>query len=105
MEFSTMKRVVIITENVIKDELLKLIMSLGAKGYTIANVSGRGARGLRDDNADTLVGEHLRNIKVEVITREDIAKKITVSVLEKFFKNYAGIAYMDDVEVLKGEKF
>lgn len=105
MEFSTMKRVVIITENVIKDELLKLIMSLGAKGYTIANVCGRGARGLRDDDADTLVGEHLRNIKVEVITREDIAKKITVSVVEKFFKNYAGIAYMDNVEVLKGEKF
>lgn len=105
MEFKTRKRVVIITENVIKDDVLELIMSLGAKGYTIANVSGRGARGLRDEGADTLVGEHLRNIKVEVITREDIAEKITVSVAEKFFKNYAGIAYMDDVEVLRAEKF
>lgn len=103
MELEVLKRVVIITEAAIKDELLKLIMSLGAKGYTIDTVCGRGERGLRDD--DALLGDYLRNIKVEVIVTKDVAEKIASSVVERFFNNYSGITFMHDVQVVRGGKF
>jgi hypothetical protein len=52
-----------------------------------------------------LLGDFLRNIKVDIITTEEIAEKIAVTVVEKFFKNYAGIVYIEDVKVLRAEKF
>jgi nitrogen regulatory protein PII len=103
MGFTELKKVVIVTETVIKDKILDHIISMGAKGYTIDNVCGRGERGIRDD--DTIFGDFLRNIKVEVLTTEEIAEKIAISVVEKFFKNYAGIVYMHDVSVIRPEKF
>lgn len=103
MEFITIKRVVIITEATIKEDIIEYITSSGAKGYTIDTVCGKGERGIRDD--DTLLGEYLRNIKIEVLTTKEIAEKIVSSVVERFFKNYAGIAYMHDVQVVRPEKF
>lgn len=103
MEFTELKKVVIITETIIQDKIIDHITSMGAKGYTIDNVFGKGERGMRD--YDTLWGDFFRNIKVEVLTTNDIAEKIILSVVEKFFKNYAGIIYMHDVEVVRAEKF
>lgn len=103
MELETLKRVVIITEASIKDDIIEHISLQGARGYTIDTVCGRGERGLRND--ETLLGEYLRNIKVEVITTKDIAEKILSSIVERFFNNYAGIAYIHDVQVVRAEKF
>jgi len=111
MGFSTLKRVTIITEALIKDDIIKHIVSHGARGYTIDTVYGRGQtgkglrgeRGLRDD--ESLIGDHLRNVKIEVITSKEAAEKILSSVVEKFFKNYSGIIYMHDIEVVRAEKF
>lgn len=103
MEFETFKRVVIITEASIKGDIIEHITSHGAMGYTIDNVRGRGERGVRDD--ETLLGEYLRNIKVEVITTREIAEKIISSVVERFFNNFAGITFMHDVQIVRGKKF
>lgn len=103
MEYTELKKVVIVTESIIKDKLIEHITSMGAKGYTIDTVCGKGERGVRDD--DTLLGDFLRNIKVDIITTEEIAEKIAVTVVEKFFKNYAGIVYIEDVKVLRAKKF
>jgi nitrogen regulatory protein PII len=99
-----LKKVVIITESILKDKILDHITSMGAKGYTIDTVCGKGERGIRGDDMPPL-GDFLRNIKVEVLTTEEIAEKIAISVIEKFFKNYAGIVYMHDVSVIRPEKF
>jgi nitrogen regulatory protein PII len=103
MGFTELKKVVIVTEAIIKDKILEHIISMGAKGYTIDTVCGRGERGIRYD--DTLLGDYLRNIKVEVLTTEEIAEKIMLSIVDRFFKNYAGIVYMHDVRVIRPEKF
>lgn len=104
MLFKTLKMVVIITEAAIKDDIIEHITSLGAKGYTSDVVSGKGERGIRDDD-DALLGDYLRNIKVEVIATTEVAEKILSSVVEKFFNNYAGITFMHDVQVVRGAKF
>ena len=103
MEFTKLKKVVIVTESIIKDKVLQHIAFMGAKGYTIDTVCGKGERGVRGD--DTLLGDYLRNIKIDIITTEQIADKIAVTVVEKFFKNYAGIVYIEDVRALRAEKF
>jgi len=95
MKHAELKKVVIVTEFAIKEKVIEHITSCGANGYTIDTVCGKGERGIRDD--DTLLGEYLRNIKIDIITTEEIADKIAFTVVEKFFKNYAGIVYMHDV--------
>jgi len=104
VELSELKKVVIVAETIIKDEVLKHVALLGVKGYTHYAVCGKGERGARSDDAPVL-GDLLRNIKVEVITTQEIAEKIIPSVVNRFFKNYAGIAYIEDVRVMRVEKF
>jgi nitrogen regulatory protein PII len=104
MELKAMKKVVIITEAAIKNELLDLLHSLGAKGYTIDTVSGSGERGIRDEG-ELVLGDYLRNIKVEIITTENVAERIMSFVEKTFFDNYAGITYASDVMVVRAEKF
>lgn len=103
MDLKTAKCVVIITESAIKSDVLDFITTLGVKGYTIDTVCGRGERGIRDD--DALLGDYLRNVKIEVVTTAELAEKIVFTVIEQFFKNYAGIAYMHDVQVVREDKF
>ncbi len=104
MELTELQKVVIVTETIIKDKILKHITSMGAKGYTIDTVCGKGERGIRGDNVIS-PGDFSRNIKVEIITTKEIAEKIASSVIDSFFKNYAGIVYIEDVRVVRAKKF
>jgi hypothetical protein len=45
------------------------------------------------------------NTKIEVIAASDVAQKILEHVALHYLNNYAMIAFMDDVEVLRGDKF
>ncbi len=103
MEFRKAKKVVIITEAVIFDKVVDLITSLGAKGYTAQSATGKGDRGVRSGGA--VFGDLFKNVRIEVITTEEIAKKIATTVIEKFFRDFAGIVYLEDVEVIRAEKF
>ncbi|MCL0058002.1 hypothetical protein M1N58_03440 [Dehalococcoidales bacterium] len=99
MEFHKTKKLTIITEAVILDSVLETATKLGAAGYTIHRAAGRGERGARAEIGP--LRSLLENVRIEIITSEQIAKKIAVEVVEKFFKNYAGIVYLGDVEVIQ----
>ncbi len=93
MDIKTKKMVVIITEFIIKDQVIHTIEELGVKAYTIeTHLSGRGLRGIRDDNV--MLGE---NIKISVITDADMVDEISAAVGDKYLKDYAGIIYTFDV--------
>ena len=47
----------------------------------------------------------LKTVRIDIITSEELAKEIAVAVVEKFFINYAGIVYIEDVEIIRLEKF
>ena len=84
----------------IEDRLLKEILDLGATGYTILHsVKGQGERGIRPRHAVS------GNIKIEVIATAEVAQQILEHVANRYFDKYAMIGYLDDVEVLYGEKF
>jgi nitrogen regulatory protein PII len=99
MQSVKMKRVVIIGDSTVEHRLRAEIEALGATGYTWYPVSGKGARGIRPRHAEP------GNTKIEVIATLEVAEKIIQHVASNYFENYAMIAFLDDVEVLQGQKF
>lgn len=99
------KKIVIITEKVIANGVAKIIEECGATGYTICAAGGKGSRGVRSTDRATVFDTYV-NVKIEVIVADpDHANDIAEKVAAKYFKNYSGITYMEDVEILRPQKF
>lgn len=106
MELHTAKKVVIITEKIISDGVFKIIEECGGTGYTCTTASGKGSRNIRSSAGRAVVVDDLTNLKVDVIVKDKAtAQKIMEAVAAKYFKNYSGITYMEDVDILRPEKF
>lgn len=94
------KLVTIITEAALEFELLEVLDTLGASGYTITNARGKGSRGVRDAGWTSS-----SNIRIEVICSEELATTLTGYLHENFYNNYAMVVYESDVSVLREDKF
>jgi nitrogen regulatory protein PII len=93
-------KLVIITEKVLLKEVTKVITAAGATGYTVTSAWGKGSRNTRS-SGQPAVSDTFTNIKVEVLTAsEDVAREIADKVAKKYFDNFSGIAYIDEVQVL-----
>lgn len=98
-------KVVIITEKYITEKVAKLIEEAGATGYTITSAGGKGSRGKRSEGRGG-VSEAYANVKFEIIVADEaLANKIANTVAEKYFQNYSGITYLEDVEIIRPQKF
>jgi len=98
-------KVVIVTENLILAKVASLIESAGATGYTVTPAGGKGSRGVRSTGRAAVVDE-FGNVKIEVITgNKETANRIADEVAERFFDNYSGITYLEEVEILRPHKF
>ena len=99
MKTFPMKRLTIIGDDTVRYRILKEIKEMGATGYTDCPVHGQGARGVRPRHAEPA------NSKIEVIATPEIAQRILEHIAKHYFDNYAMIAFLDDVEVLRAKKF
>ena len=90
----------IVTESVIENTLLADLDRLGARGYTVTDARGRGSRGVRDANWDEAA-----NIRIEVICSRDMAESLLDHLQQHYYANYAMVACLHEVEVLRPEKF
>lgn len=99
MRTTTIKLVTIIAEGILKDRLLADIMRLGAKGYTYSDVHGHGTRGI---SASFWEGAQ---IKIETIVSAAVADKILDHLNSEYFTDYAVVAYVETVDVARGEKY
>lgn len=98
-------KIVIITEKLISKGVLKIIEEKGANGYTIVPAGGKGSRGVRSVDRPAVV-DAFSNVKIEVITGSDeMAHDIADAVAAKYFANYSGITHLEEVEILRPEKF
>jgi nitrogen regulatory protein PII len=98
-------KVVIITEKIIFDGVAEIIEEAGGTGYTVVAAGGKGSRGVRPTNRASVV-DAFRNVKVEVIvSSHEIAEQITDRVAARYFDDYSGITYLEDVEILRPHKF
>jgi len=99
------KKIVIVTEKIISDDVTKFIEDLGASGFTLKIAGGKGSRGIRS-NARFALNDANANIQIEtIIMDETLAQDIAEKVAERFLSNYSGIIYMENVEILRPQKF
>jgi len=100
------EKVIIITEKLILKGVCEIIEACGATGYTIVAAGGKGSRNVRSTSDRASVIDDFANVKIEVIVNDkDMAERIMDQVAGKYFENYPGIAYVEDVKILRPKKF
>lgn len=99
MQTTTLKLVTIVTERILEDRLLRKVEELGAKGYTLTQATGKGSRGVR---ASEWEGPDTR---IQSLVSEEVADAIVEYIAENFFEHYAVIVYVQDADVVRGEKY
>ena len=106
MTFYKAKKIVIIAEKILSDKICKIIDESGAKGYTVVPAGGKGAHRRHYTSERASVVDDFSTVRIEVIVgNKSVAEKIGNIVVEECFKNYSGIVYLEDVEILRKEKF
>lgn len=75
-------------------------MRLGAHGYTVADVRGQGSHGARS----ALWGPD-KSIRMEILCDMKTSAAIVEHVETAYFHNFAMVAYVTEVGVLRPDKF
>jgi nitrogen regulatory protein PII len=88
-----------VAEPVLEEQLTTLLRRLGARGFTVTETRGEGSRGMR---ASEVPGE---GVRIESVVSEAVADRILEQVAKQYFTNYAVIAFVATVEVVRGEKY
>lgn len=94
-----LRKITIVGEALLEDRLLAELGGLGARGFTITDTRGQGARGIR------AIDWEGRNVRIETIVSPEVADAILAHVAANYFAHYAVIAWVEDVEVVRGEKY
>jgi nitrogen regulatory protein P-II 2 len=94
-----LRKVTIVAEALLEDRMLRELRALGARGFTIAEVRGEGSRGIRASDWEG------RNVRIETIVSPAVADKILDHIAARYFEDYAVIAWVDDVGVVRGDKY
>jgi nitrogen regulatory protein P-II 2 len=100
MQTHAKKLLVIIGEAALEKFLVHDIKQFGAHGYTLADVRGGGSHGTRE--ADW---EGNRSIRMEIVCEAAVAKAISEHVLREYCQNFSVAMFMNDVNVLRPEKY
>lgn len=90
----------IITEAALENTLADDVERLGAHGYTIMDVRGKGHKGLRNAGWDASA-----NIRIEIICTRDTAESISAYLKEKYYADYAMVIFSAEIKVLRQDKF
>lgn len=102
MTLPTEKRTLltVITEAAIEQALLRDLERLGVRGYTVSDARGRGSRGVRD-----AAWEEAANIRIEVICSRVQADAVLGHLQARYYADYAMVAFLQEVEILRPDKF
>ena len=74
-------------------------MLAALRGHTVTDSRGAGSRGMRA--SDPPGG----GVRIEAVVSAEVADRILHHVVEQYFPNYAAIAFLTTVEVVRGEKY
>jgi nitrogen regulatory protein P-II 2 len=98
-ELVRLRLVTIVAERVLRSRLLDEIRALGARGFTVTEATGEGSRGVRASEWEGA------NIRVETIVAPAVAERIVERVSQLYFDYHAVIVYVQDVDVVRGDKY
>ncbi|MGX6646811.1 P-II family nitrogen regulator [Maricaulaceae bacterium MS644] len=103
--FHKATKIVLVVEKLLRDKVIAIVEAEGAKGYTVVEGAGKGAHGLHGSDRPG-VAQGFTIVRIEVIVADRAAaERIAETVASRYFKEYSGIVYMDDVDVLRRDKF
>jgi hypothetical protein len=97
--FTKRKLLTVVCEGALESRLIKDLLALGAKGYTVTDAHGTGPRNQR--NADLEGG----NIRLEVVTDEATLSKIVERLQADYFPSYAVSVWISRVKVLRQDRY
>lgn len=100
MEQFPRRLLTVVTEAVLERELVAELDSLGVRGYTITDARGRGNRGRRQSD-----WAQEGNIRIEIVCEPALAERIALRLRERYYDHYAMILFLQDVSVLRPDKF
>lgn len=100
MKLYPVKLLTITCEILAQREVIEILEKNKITGYTTYEVSGNGARGLRGQGF-----KNEKNIKIEIVMREEKLQDIVEEISRTMFSNFAIILYVSDVSVVRTEKF
>jgi nitrogen regulatory protein P-II 2 len=94
-----LRKVTIIAERVLRDDLLELLKRHGASGWTLTAVEGEGSRGIRASEWEG------RSAQIDTLVSPQAADAIMEEIGHTYFNDWSVIVYAAEVEVLRGEKY
>ena len=100
MKLYNVKLLTVTCEILAQKNIIEILKKHDITGYTTYEVEGNGARGLRGQGL-----KNEKNVKVEVIMREDKLSDIVEEISRTMFANFALVLYVSDVGVVRTEKF
>ena len=100
MKLYDVKLLTITCEILAQKNIIEILKKHEITGYTSYEVDGNGARGLRGQGLQTE-----KNVKVEVIMREEKLSDVIEEISRTLFANFAIVLYVGDVGVVRTEKF
>jgi nitrogen regulatory protein P-II 2 len=99
METVRVKLLTVIAESFLEERLIGLLRRCGARGYTVAEVRGEGSRGVRASEWEG------KNVRLESLLSNEAAARVLAALEREFFAHYAVVAYTQEVEVVRGDKY
>ena len=100
MKLYNVKLLTITCEILAQKNIIEILKKHEITGYTTYEVDGNGARWLRGQGLQTE-----KNVKVEVIMREEKLQDVVEEISRTLFANFAIVLYVSDVGVVRTEKF
>lgn len=94
-----LKLVTIVADRLWIDPLTNEILKLGATGYTLSDAHGRGESGRAPLDWEGA------NVRIEVIASPATASRIIQHMADHYFDRHGFIAFLQDIEVVRGEKY
>lgn len=100
MQTESRKLLTVVCEASLESRVTADVERLGARGYTISEVRGKGGRGVRDAGWDRSA-----NLRIEVVCDAATAVAIATHLRDRYYDHFAMILFISDVDVLRADKF
>ena len=99
MRTEPLKLLTIIAEALLEDRLIHDLEAAGARGWTLSQARGQGSRGVRASEWEG------RNVRLETLVAPEVADRLLEILDERYFPHYAVVAFVQDVQVVRGDKY
>lgn len=99
-------KIIIVIEKLICRKICDMIESYGVKAYTLVPAGGKGHHHNHPTESQASIVDDFTNIKIEAIVKDkEIALQTCQKIIDTYLKNFPGIIYTENVNILRPEKF